>query len=78
MEAAREDYEYAAPSVATDARQIATWARYLTLSASPGSAIAVLKAGQDTDIRAILPTIHVPTLVIAREEEEGHHLMVAR
>jgi pimeloyl-ACP methyl ester carboxylesterase len=46
MEAAREDYEYAAPSVATDARQIATWARYLTLSASPGSAIAVLRAGQ--------------------------------
>jgi class 3 adenylate cyclase len=67
-EAAREDYEYAAPSLATDEQQVELWARYLSLSASPGSAIAVLGQWRDTDISAILPTIRVPTLVLIREE----------
>ena len=36
MEAAREDYEYAAPSVANDEEEVERWARYLQLSASHG------------------------------------------
>jgi len=67
-EAAREDYEYAAPSLATDEEQVALFARYLALSASPGSAVAVLNQWRETDIRAVLPTIRVPTLVLIREE----------
>jgi class 3 adenylate cyclase len=67
-EAAREDYEYAAPSLATDEEQVALFARYLSLSASPGSAIAVLNQWRETDIRAVLPTIRIPTLVLIREE----------
>ncbi len=77
-EAAREDYEYAAPSLATDEQQVELWARYLSLSASPGSAIAVLGQWRDTDISAILPTIRVPTLVLIREEAPRDLPKVAR
>jgi len=40
------------------------WARYLRVSASPGAAVALLKMNTQIDIRPILPTIRVPTLVM--------------
>jgi class 3 adenylate cyclase len=42
------------------------WARYLRVSASPGAAVALLKMNTQIDIRPILPTIRVPTLVMHR------------
>jgi class 3 adenylate cyclase len=72
-DAAREDYEFAAPSAATDEGELALWARYLMLSASPGSAISTLDPSADPDIRAVLPTIRVPTLVLTREDTPRDH-----
>ncbi|MFN8637581.1 MAG: adenylate/guanylate cyclase domain-containing protein [Chloroflexota bacterium] len=37
------------------------------LGASPGAAIALLRMNADIDIRPVLPSIHVPTLVIHRD-----------
>lgn len=78
IQAAREDYEYAAPSVANDDEEVKRWARYLQLSASPGSAVAMMQMWLDTDIRAVLPTVRVPTLVVTRSDPPHDRAQVAR
>ena len=42
------------------------WARYQRLAASPGAAVTLLRRAFDTDARAVLPTIGVPTLILHR------------
>ena len=49
-----------------DAEFVAWWARFLRSSASPAAAIALTSMNTDTDVRAVLPTIRVPTLIIHR------------
>jgi class 3 adenylate cyclase len=60
------DIERIAPSAVRDpafARRLAT---YFRQSASPGDAAALLRMNTEIDIRAVLPTISVPTLVLHR------------
>lgn len=54
------------PSVAGDEAALAAWSRFLRLSASPSVAAAVTRMIFELDVRTILPTIQVPTLVINR------------
>ena len=61
--------EWAAPSLATDEHAIAWLANYVRQAASPGAAIALERMNRGIDVRAALPAIHVPTLVLAREED---------
>jgi pimeloyl-ACP methyl ester carboxylesterase len=42
----------------------ATWARHERLAASPGTVALVLPLVTEVDVRAVLPTIRVPTLVL--------------
>jgi pimeloyl-ACP methyl ester carboxylesterase len=53
-----------APSMAADPEFREWWARYLRMGASPGAAIALTKMNAQIDVRPILPSIHVPTLVM--------------
>ena len=76
-EAAQEDYEWAAPSLANDEEQVALFARYLALAASPGAALAVIDRWAESDIRAVLPSIRVPTLILARTEMPMDYLGLA-
>ena len=62
----RSNMDYVSPHVATDLERVRAWARYSRLSASPGAALAIDRAMRDVDIRAVLPTIHVPALVMHR------------
>jgi pimeloyl-ACP methyl ester carboxylesterase/class 3 adenylate cyclase len=55
-----------APSVADDPRMRDWWARWERLSCSPGTARRLLEVAFQIDIREILGTIHVPTLVLHR------------
>jgi pimeloyl-ACP methyl ester carboxylesterase len=70
IEATRQDWggpvgiEDRAPTLATDARFRAWWARMLRLSASPGANVALLKMNTEVDIRHVLPSIRVPTLLL--------------
>lgn len=58
-----------APS-AKDDRRLQDWfSRYLRASASPGAAVALLRMNSELDIRPILPTIRVPTLVVHRRDD---------
>jgi pimeloyl-ACP methyl ester carboxylesterase len=56
------------------------WAAYLRMGASPGAAAALTRMNAEVDIRHVLPTISVPTLVIHRRGdrclriEEGRFL----
>ncbi len=60
-----------APSLAADARLRQAWSRYERQATSPGSAVAIVKLIYESDLRATLPTIKVPTLVIHRTHATG-------
>jgi pimeloyl-ACP methyl ester carboxylesterase len=55
-----------APSRANDPAYRRWWGRFERLGASPAAATALMRMNSKIDIRAILPTIRVPTLVIHR------------
>jgi class 3 adenylate cyclase len=55
-----------APSHADDAAARDWFARYQRLSASPGAMKALWQSLKETDVRSVLPTISVPTLVMHR------------
>jgi class 3 adenylate cyclase len=55
-----------APGVMGDQEFVDWWARFLRSSASPAAALALTSMNSDTDVRSVLPTIRVPTLVIHR------------
>jgi pimeloyl-ACP methyl ester carboxylesterase len=60
------DLENLAPSIAADSAFHDRLATYLRRSASPGDAAALLRMNTDIDVRALLPTISVPTLIVHR------------
>jgi pimeloyl-ACP methyl ester carboxylesterase len=64
-----EWFDLVAPSTATDHHLRATLARLMRLSASPGSALAMMNMVLDVDVRSVLPTIAVPTLVVHRRDD---------
>jgi pimeloyl-ACP methyl ester carboxylesterase/class 3 adenylate cyclase len=70
IEAIRQEWggpvgiEDRAPSMATDARFRSWWARMLRMSASPSAIVALLKMNFEVDIRHVLPSIRVPTLIL--------------
>lgn len=53
-----------APSLVDDDRFRAWWSRYLRSGTSPGAAATLFEANAEIDIREILPTVRVPTLLI--------------
>ena len=58
------DFAFYAPSLAGDAQAARLFAAYLRQSASPGAAAQMLRMNTLVDVRAVLPTIRVPTLVL--------------
>ncbi len=72
--------EARAPTMAKDPAFRAWWATYLRMGASPGAALALTRMNAEIDIRGILPSIRVPTLVIHRRHdhllnvEEGRYI----
>lgn len=69
-----------APSLAANPTLLDQAARYWRLSASPQAAVALGKMNTEIDVRALLPTIRVPTLVMQRtgdrdiNVEEGRYI----
>jgi pimeloyl-ACP methyl ester carboxylesterase len=74
------EIETFAPSLADDRHVRAWWAGLLRTASSPGAIRAVLESLRDTDVRALLPGIATPTLVLHRTGdravriEAGRHL----
>jgi class 3 adenylate cyclase len=69
-----------APSMAADPAFRDWWSSYLRMGASPGAAVALTRMNAEIDIRDVLPSIRVPTLVLHRtgdrclKVEEGRYL----
>jgi class 3 adenylate cyclase len=61
--------ELFSPSIVNDENARRIVGSYERMSASPGMARALLDAARLIDVRAILPTIHTPTLVLHRVGE---------
>jgi class 3 adenylate cyclase/pimeloyl-ACP methyl ester carboxylesterase len=58
-----------APSVAEDEAFVAWWARFERLVASPSAYAELGRIFTDVDVREVLTAIHVPTLVIHRQDD---------
>lgn len=67
-----------APSVADDPQAVAAAAAYFRASASPGAALAVMKMNREIDVRDVLPSVRVPTLILHRVDERVIHIDNAR
>ena len=69
-----------APSRANDPDFRDWWSSYLRMGASPGAAVALTQMNAEIDVRDVLPSIQVPTLVLHRtgdrclRVEEGRYL----
>jgi pimeloyl-ACP methyl ester carboxylesterase len=69
-----------APSKVNDSSFREWWASYLRMGASPGAAVALTRMNAEIDIRGVLPSIRVPTLVLHRtgdrclKVDEGRYL----
>jgi class 3 adenylate cyclase len=70
--------EVFAPSLAEDASFVEWWQGFERNAASPGAMIQLIKMFAGIDVRAILPTIHVPTLVIHRKGDRVANYRGAR
>jgi class 3 adenylate cyclase/pimeloyl-ACP methyl ester carboxylesterase len=68
---ALEDVRGDDPSMAGDRGYVDWWYRYVLLSEAPGAAAAASRKFMDTDVRTILPSVRVPTLVLLRPDAHG-------
>ncbi|MCI4365022.1 MAG: adenylate/guanylate cyclase domain-containing protein [Thermoplasmata archaeon] len=58
-----------APSVAHDPAMQRWFAAYGRMSVTPSAVVALARMNTEIDIRAVLPAIHVPTLVLHRKKD---------
>src|SRR5262249_35555808 len=58
-----------APSRQDDTAFRTWWGRFERLGGSPASSIAVVRMAAEVDVSGILPSVHVPTLVIHPTED---------
>jgi pimeloyl-ACP methyl ester carboxylesterase len=72
------DSAYVSPHISGDPRRVRAWARYARLSSSRGAALAIAEMQRDTDIRAVLPAVMVPTLVMHRTGDTAEPVEQAR
>jgi pimeloyl-ACP methyl ester carboxylesterase len=66
---ADEVLRYSAPTLYDDVDVRRWWAMFNRLTMSPGAALAFNRMMREIDIRQVLPTIQVPTLVLHRTDD---------
>ena len=62
--------EERAPSLADDPKFRDWYATYLRMGASPGAAVALTQMNAEIDVRNVLPSIRVPSLIIHRTDDQ--------
>jgi len=72
------DIETVAPSRAGDPEFAQWFATYLRRSASPSAAVMLARMNTHVDIRSVLPTVHVPTLVMHRTGDRDANIAEGR
>jgi DNA-binding SARP family transcriptional activator/pimeloyl-ACP methyl ester carboxylesterase len=66
---ARRFVDERVPSAAGDEETYRWYASYLARGASPGAALHLSRMNAEIDVRHVLPSVHVPTLVLYRQRE---------
>lgn len=80
VDSARRSLGVLMPSRAGDDEFVRWWASWLRVSISPGARLDLTRMNTEIDVRSVLPTIRVPTLVLHRTDdrvanvEEGRYL----
>lgn len=59
-------FKTVAPTSSADERYRNWWARYLRMGASPSAGVTLYRMNYEIDIRGLLPTIRVPSLLLHR------------
>jgi class 3 adenylate cyclase len=67
-----------APNLLSDDAYRRRYARFERLSASPSSATALIRMNSEIDVRPILPSIRVPTLIVHREGDANVNVEAGR
>jgi len=70
--------EYFAPSMANDPIAVAWWTKLETMAASPSMLSQVMENFIDIDVRHVVPSIHVPTLLVHRRGDRLVNVRHAR
>ncbi|TMJ97989.1 MAG: adenylate/guanylate cyclase domain-containing protein [Actinobacteria bacterium] len=70
------EWDDIAPSL--DPAGLAELSRYYRRCASPGAALALMKMNTHVDVRDVLPSIQVPTVVMHRTEDRDAHVEEGR
>jgi pimeloyl-ACP methyl ester carboxylesterase len=70
-EFAREWMSYVLPDSILDDEEVRAFAEWMRAIGGPGDAATLYAADRDTDIREILPTIRVPTLIVHRADDRA-------
>jgi len=60
------DFSMWAPSIAGDAVKLEQMSAYLRAAASPGAVVAVWTMNREIDVRSVLPSTRVPTMILHR------------
>jgi class 3 adenylate cyclase len=64
VERARASLPWASPGLSSDPGAAEFWARFERATGTPASAVASMLKWSHTDVRAVLPAVHVPTLIL--------------
>jgi pimeloyl-ACP methyl ester carboxylesterase len=67
-----------APALVNDDATVTWLADYMRNAASPGAANAFARMNSAIDVRSALPAIHVPTLVLARDDDLDYEMAETR
>jgi pimeloyl-ACP methyl ester carboxylesterase/DNA-binding winged helix-turn-helix (wHTH) protein/class 3 adenylate cyclase len=62
--------EERAPTLAADPQFRDWWATYLRMGASPGAAVALTQMNSEIDVRHVLASIRVPSLIVHRRDDQ--------
>jgi class 3 adenylate cyclase len=73
-----ERVPFFAPSRASDETFKRWWARFERMAASPSAAITIMRMNSEIDIRHVLPSVRVPTLVLHRAGDLLLHVSAGR
>jgi class 3 adenylate cyclase len=78
VERARAGFQRVNPSLSSDPGAAEFWARFERSATTPASAVASMLKWSRTDVRAVLPAVHVPTLVLHALEDRVESVESAR
>jgi class 3 adenylate cyclase len=77
IEFSAEDLRQFSPGIADDPEMQEWWARVMRLGASPGAAVVIARMQAAVDVRDVLPSIRVPTLVLHTEAGRDEAVYIA-